>query len=208
MSKLIVVSGAAGSGKGTVLSELFKMSDKFRYSVSFTTRKPRPGEVDGVNYFFVSREEFDQRVKNGDFVEYVEYCGNCYGTSKSYISLLREQGYDVVLEIETVGALNVMKAMPDCTSIFLAPPTYTVLEERLRGRGTETEADITKRLARAKEEIQIASEYEYIVLNRDGEILCAAQAIYGICNDRIPQTDILKNTQKEKEEFIKSFLND
>ena len=208
MSKLVVVSGAAGSGKGTVLAELFKMSDKFRYSVSFTTRKPRPGEVDGVNYFFITREEFEKRIQNGDFVEHVEYCGNCYGTSKSYIASLRDKGYDVVLEIETVGALNVMNAVPDCTSIFLAPPTYTVLEQRLRGRGTETEADIIKRLSRAREEITVALKYGNIVLNHDGEALRAAKAIYDICHDEAADGDIVKNTLQQKEDFIKSFMND
>ena len=208
MSKLVVVSGAAGSGKGTVLAELFKMSDKFRYSVSFTTRNPRPGEVDGVNYFFITREEFEKRIQNGDFVEHVEYCGNCYGTSKSYIASLRDEGFDVVLEIETVGALNVMNAVPDCTSIFLAPPTYTVLEQRLRGRGTETEADILKRLSRAKEEINVALKYSNIVLNHDGEALRAAQAIYDICRDEATDKDIVKNTLQQKEDFIKSFMND
>ncbi len=207
MSKLIVVSGAAGSGKGTVLSELFKISDKVRYSVSFTTRKPRPGEKDGVNYFFVTREEFEKRVSCGDFVEYVEYCGNCYGTSRSYIQSLMDQGFDVVLEIETVGALNVMKAMPDNTSIFLAPPTYTVLERRLRTRGTETEEDILKRLSRAKEEIKIAEKYDFIVLNRDGEIQRAAMKIADICRDTAQEDDILIKDKIRKEEFIKSFIN-
>ena len=205
MSKIIVVSGAAGSGKGTVLNELFKLSDSFRYSVSFTSRKPRPGEVDGVNYFFVTREEFEKRIQNGDFAEHVEYCGNYYGTSSSYIRSLRDAGYNVVLEIETVGALNIMKAVPDSVSIFLAPPSYTVLEQRLRGRGTETEEDIQKRLSRAKEEIQISKNYEYIVLNRDGEMLRAAQKILDICNDNAVSDEILISEQKQ--EFINTFLN-
>lgn len=205
MGNIIVVSGAAGSGKGTVLGELFKMSDSFRYSVSFTSRKPRPGEVDGVNYFFVTREEFEERIKNGDFAEHVEYCGNYYGTSASYIRSLRDQGYNVVLEIETVGALNMMKAFPDSISIFLAPPSYTVLEQRLRGRGTETEGDIQKRLSRAKEEIQISQHYKYIVLNRDGEMLRAAQKILDICNRNAVSDDIL--ISGDKQEFINTFLN-
>lgn len=207
MSNLIVVSGAAGSGKGTVLGELFKMSDTFRYSVSFTTRSPRPGEENGVNYFFVTREEFEKRIEDGDFVEHVEYCGNCYGTSRSYINKLRGDGYDVILEIETVGALNVMKAVPQNISIFLAPPSYTVLESRLRGRGTESEEDIKKRLARAKEEIRIACEYDYIVLNRDGEIERAANAILDICRGVPVMDETVKHTNEEKLQFINSFIN-
>lgn len=207
MSNLIVVSGAAGSGKGTVLAELFKLSDRFRYSVSFTTRKPRPGEVDGVNYFFVTRDEFDKRVESGDFVEHVEYCGNCYGTSRSYIEKLQNDGYDVILEIETVGALNVMRSVPQNISVFLAPPTYTVLENRLRGRGTESEEDIRKRLDRAKQEIRIAENYDYIVLNRDGEIQSAAHALFEICRGTAVINDIVKHTSDEKQNFINSFIN-
>lgn len=205
MSKLIVISGAAGSGKGTVLNRLFEMSDKFRYSVSFTTRQPRPGEIDGKNYFFVTDREFEKRINDGDFIEHVEYCGNRYGTSRSYIHSLREKGYDVILEIETVGAMNVMSSPEDKVTIFLAPPTYTVLEQRLRGRGTESEQDIQKRLTRAKQEILLAEKYDYIVVNRDGDIQNAADAILGICQDNAVESDVL--IENNKKDFIQSFMN-
>ena len=208
MTKTIIFSGAAGSGKGTVLTELFKKSDKFRYSVSYTTRKPRKGEVDGVNYFFISREEFEKRMAENDFAEYVEYCGNMYGTSRSYIRSLQDEGCNVVLEIETVGAQNMMKAMPEALSVFIAPPDYKTLEERLRGRGTETEDKILKRLAQAKNEVGIADIYDYIIINPDNMQEYVADVLYEIiCGADIKKRDIVKITSEEKQSFIKDFFN-
>lgn len=207
MNNLIIVSGAAGSGKGTILAELFKKSDKFRYSVSCTTRAPRNGEVDGVNYFFISREEFEKRIDEGDFAEYVEYCGNLYGTSKSYIKKMQEEGNTVILEIETVGAGKMMRLMPEALSVFIAPPTYEILEERLRGRNTETEDKILERLAKAKGEVAIADTYEYILVNPDGMQERAAEILYDVlCGKKIENCDISKHTPEEKKQFIKEFF--
>ncbi|MBE6689223.1 MAG: guanylate kinase [Ruminococcaceae bacterium] len=207
MSKIIVVSGAAGSGKGTVLKEVFAMSEKIRLSVSCTTRKMRPGEQHGVNYYYISEEEFRDRLEKGDFIEHIEYCGNMYGTSRSYVEKMRDEGCDVVLEIETVGAHNVMKYFPDCISIFLAPPTYTVLEQRLRDRGTETEQKITERLERSKEELPTAVDYDYLVINRDGGIMQAAQAVFDAVNGCARESDIMFSDKTKIKEFINTFLN-
>ncbi|MBQ9940241.1 MAG: guanylate kinase [Clostridia bacterium] len=206
-AKPIIFSGAAGSGKGTVLSELFKMSDNYCYSVSYTTRTKRPGEVHGVNYFFITREEFENRIQENDFAEYVEYCGNMYGTSRSYVKSLQMKGKSVVLEIETVGARNMMSAMPEAISIFIAPPSYSVLEKRLRGRGTETEDKIIKRLNRAKDEVNIAGLYDYIIVNPDGQQERVAEAINDICNGKQPDGEIVKGTPEQKQEFINQFFN-
>ena len=207
MNNLIIVSGAAGSGKGTILAELFKKSDKFRYSVSCTTRDMRDGEVHGINYFFISREEFEKRIDEGDFAEYVEYCGNLYGTSKSYIKKMQEDGNTVILEIETVGAGKMMKLMPDALSVFIAPPTYDILEQRLRGRNTETEDKIIERLTKAKSEVAIADTYDYILINPDGMQERAADVLYNVfCGNKVESCKILKQTSQEKKQFIKEFF--
>lgn len=207
MNNLIIVSGAAGSGKGTILAELFKKSDKFRYSVSCTTRDPRNGEIDGVNYFFISREEFEKRIDEGDFAEYVEYCGNFYGTSKSYIKKMQEDGNTVILEIETVGASKMMKLMPEALSVFIAPPSYEILEQRLRGRNTETEDKILERLNKAKGEVAIADTYDYILVNPDGMQEYATDVLYDVlCKRKTEGCDILKQTSAEKKQFIKEFF--
>lgn len=176
---LLVVSGPAGSGKGTVNKHLFDTGN-FVYSVSATTRSPRPGEVDGVNYHFITKEDFLGRIERGDMLEYTEYCGNYYGTPKKEAEEVLASGKNLILEIEVEGAENVKRKYPDSVLVLLLPPSYAVQEQRLRGRGTETEEKITERLARAKEEIFHASSYDYVVYNHDGKDTEAAGEILAI----------------------------
>ena len=164
---LIVVSGPAGSGKGTVLKELLR-DDSYRYSVSATTRAPREGEVAGVSYHYLTREEFEKRLEAGEMLEYTEYCGNYYGTPKKEAEAVLESGRNLLLEIEVEGAANVKKAYPEAVLIMLLPPSFAVQEARLRGRGTETEEKIRERLARTREEVPCVVHYDYVIYNHDG----------------------------------------
>lgn len=196
---LLVVSGPAGSGKGTVLGILLQNAEKYVYSVSATTRSPRPGEVDGKHYFFLTKEKFLSLVASDSFLEHAEYVGNYYGTLRSFVEEKLEEGKNVILEIEVQGALQIREKMPEAMLIFLCPPDYATLESRLRGRGTETDEVIKKRLATALEEIQIAAGYDYLVVNEDGRSADCAAQIDGIVNTR---------PEKNKENilsFIKNF---
>ncbi len=174
MSKglLIIVSGPSGVGKGTVLKSVFKNDSNLVYSISCTTRLPREGETNGVEYYFISKEQFEENIKNGKMLEYATYCENYYGTSADYVERLRNEGRDVVLEIEVQGALQVMKKCPDAISIFIAPPSFETLKKRLIGRGTESEEIISARIAKANEEISFINEYEYKVVNDKLEEAC------------------------------------
>ncbi len=176
---LIVVSGPAGSGKGTVNAHLLK-DEGFAFSVSATTRAPRPGEVDGINYRFITREDFISRIDNGGMLEYTEYCGNFYGTPKKEAEEVLATGKNLILEIEVEGAENIKKKFPDAILVLLLPPSHAVQEARLRSRGTETEEKIRERLARAREEIYHASSYDYVVYNHDGRDKEAAEQIAAI----------------------------
>ena len=176
---LIVVSGPAGSGKGTVNSQLVATGD-FVFSVSATTRAPRPGEIDGVNYHFIDREEFQRRIDENGFLEYTTYCDNFYGTPLKEAMAVLESGKNLILEIECDGAKNVKKIFPDAVLIMLIPPTYAIQEERLRGRGTETEEVIRKRLDKAKREIEQIDAYDYIVYNYNGGAAVAVDDIKAI----------------------------
>ena len=164
---LVVVSGFAGTGKGTVMKELLNRYDSYALSVSATTRLPRDGEVDGREYFFKTREEFEQMIQEGAFVEYACYVGNYYGTPKKYVEEQLQNGKDVILEIEIQGALNIKSQFPDALLLFIAPPSADVLKARLVGRGTETEEVIEQRLARAVEESKGIENYDYLVVNDD-----------------------------------------
>ncbi|MBQ8340130.1 MAG: guanylate kinase [Clostridia bacterium] len=166
---LVVVSGPAGSGKGTVLTELMR-DGGYRYSVSATTRAPRPGEVDGVNYHFLTREAFEARIAAGEMLEYTEYCGNYYGTPKREAEEVLQSGCNLLLEIEVDGAANVKRKYPDAVLIMLLPPSFAVQEQRLRGRGTETEEKILARLAQTREELPHVVEYDYVIYNHDGRV--------------------------------------
>jgi len=176
---MIVISGPAGSGKGTVNAHLLK-SGEFVYSVSATTRAPRPGEVDGVNYHFISRDEFLSRIATGDMLEYTEYCGNFYGTPKKEAEEVLDSGKNLILEIEVEGAKNIKAKYPDAVLVMLLPPSFKVQEHRLRSRGTETEEKILERLARTKEELKEVHVYDYVVYNYDGADKEAADNIRAI----------------------------
>jgi guanylate kinase len=176
---MLVVSGPAGSGKGTVNAMLLERED-FAFSVSATTRAPRPGEVDGVNYHYITREEFLARIDSGDMLEYTEYCGNFYGTPLKEAEEVMQSGKNLILEIEVEGVRNVKAKYPDAVLVLLLPPSYSEQEARLRGRGTETEEKILLRLARAKEEVALADCYDYVVYNFDGKARDAADQILSI----------------------------
>ena len=176
---MVVVSGPAGSGKGTVNAELLKTGD-FVYSVSATTRAPRPGEVDGVNYHFITEEDFRARIAEGGMLEYTQYCGNFYGTPKKEAEEVLASGKHLILEIEVDGAMQVKNRYPEAVLILLLPPSYEVQEQRLRGRATETEEKILARLEQTKFEVRRVNEYDYIVYNCDGgagECACDIQTI-------------------------------
>jgi len=161
---LIVVSAPSGCGKGTVIKKI--LEDKnYYYSVSATTRKPREGEIDGIHYNFYSEEDFQKLISSGVMLEYAEYCKNYYGTRGDIVEDMRNNGRDVILEIDVQGALNVMKKCPDAISIFILPPSVRELERRLHKRGTESEEIIAERIAQAEREIKCASEYKYIIVN-------------------------------------------
>ena len=162
--RLIVFSAPSGCGKGTMLEQILKNED-FCVSVSATTRSPREGEQDGVNYYFISKDEFTQRIGEGKFLEYAEYCGNFYGTPMDKVNEMLEQGKNVILEIEVQGAIKVMNKRPDALSIFIAPPSINELRRRLHKRGTETEEVIEKRIAQASNEVALAAKYDYIIVN-------------------------------------------
>ena len=163
---LIVFSGLSGVGKGTILKELMPMEDlNLAYSVSMTTRAPREGEVEGVNYFFVTKKRFLEAIKNGELLEHARFVGNDYGTPKQYVEEMREQGKNVILEIEIKGAKQIMKKCPDALSIYIIPPSIEELERRLRERGTEDEETIMKRISKAKKEMKDTAFYEHVVCN-------------------------------------------
>lgn len=162
---LFVVSAPAGCGKDTILNELFKKTDKAGYAVSATTRTPREGEINGVHYHFLTREDFLEKIKQGEVLEYTEYCGNFYGTLKKSVDDLVLSGKDAVLKIEVEGAMNIKKQFPDACLVFILPPSLAVLEQRLRGRGTETEDKIIERTLQAKNELKFAKNYDYLVVN-------------------------------------------
>jgi len=163
---LIVLSGPSGVGKGTVRAAVFANNQfQYAYSVSATTRAQRPGEVDGKDYYFVSREEFETMIQNEDLLEYAEYVGNYYGTPIQKIEENLAAGHDVFLEIEVQGAMKVKERMPEGIFIFLAPPNLEELESRITGRGTDAAHVIQERMATAKEEIELMQHYDYVVVN-------------------------------------------
>ncbi|MBR5341192.1 MAG: guanylate kinase [Erysipelotrichaceae bacterium] len=165
---LIVFSGVSGVGKGTILKELMAMEDlNLAYSVSMTTRQPREGEVEGVNYFFVSKKRFLEAVKKGELLEHARFVDNDYGTPKAYVEQMREAGKNVVLEIEIRGAKQILKKCPDALSIYIVPPSMEELEKRLKERKSEDEQTIMKRISKAKKELKEIDFYEHIVCNDD-----------------------------------------
>lgn len=162
---LVVVSGFSGAGKGTLMNELLSKYDNYALSVSATTRSPRPGEVDGREYFFKTKEEFQSMIDNNEFLEYACYVENNYGTPKDYVEKQLEEGKDVLLEIEIQGALKVKQMTDDAVLIFILPPSAEELKRRLTGRGTETPDVIEARLKRANEEAEGIEKYDYVLVN-------------------------------------------
>lgn len=179
---LIVLSGPSGVGKGTVRKAIFEHpKTNFKYSISMTTRDPRIGEVDGVDYFFKSKEKFEELIAADKFIEYAKYVGNYYGTPVDYVKDTIEAGDDIFLEIEVEGAKQVREKFPDALFIFLSPPGLKELENRLIGRGTDSDDVIKRRISKAKEELRLMNLYDYVVVNEDvdearGRIQCIVEA--------------------------------
>ncbi len=163
--KLFVISGSSGVGKGTLIKSFLEKNPQVKLSVSFTTRTPRPGEQDGVNYFFTTKKDFETAIKNGEFLEWAQFSENYYGTKASYVEKTLNKGENLILEIETQGALQVMKKFPQAEFIFILPPSLEDLEKRLRGRGTETEKAIQKRLAVVKQEFETSKLFTHRIIN-------------------------------------------
>ena len=163
---LAIISGFSGAGKGTVVNRLLE-KESYAVSISATTRKPRTGEVDGQNYFFRTKDEFEKMIANEQLIEYAEYVGHYYGTPKDYVFKKLDEGFDVILEIEMQGALKVKEKFPETALIFITPPSADELKKRLVGRGTETAEQIEKRMSRAVDECPYMNQYDYIVVNDD-----------------------------------------
>ena len=174
MGKLFVISGSSGVGKGTVIKRFLEKHPEIKLSVSCTTRNPREGEEHGVNYFFLEPDEFKTCVKNDEFLEWAEFSGNMYGTKKDYVEKCLNQGDNLILEIDTKGALNVKSLKNDAVLIFILPPSFEELEARLRGRHTETEEAIQKRLESTKLEMENSKKFDYQVVNDSIENAVAA----------------------------------
>ena len=185
---LVIISGPSGVGKGTIRKALFEIPDNnFCYSVSMTTRKPREHEVDGQDYFFVTREEFERRIKENGFLEYAEFVGEYYGTPIDYIEKQMEAGKEVIVEIEVQGALQIQEKNLDAVFIFIVPPSKKALIERLKNRGTDSKEVIKKRVEKAEREYKLAYKYDYIVVN--DEVYNAADRIYAIIRAEHAKTE-------------------
>ena len=177
--KLFILSGPSGVGKGTVREAILSNGNiNLTYSISMTTRLPRNGEIEGVHYYFVSKEFFENAIRNNEFLEYASFVGNYYGTKKSTVDELLNKGINVLLEIEVQGAKQVMKKCPDAIAIFMVPPSFEELEKRIRGRRSEPEDIVYQRLSKAKSEMELSKNYKYVVVNDTVEK--ASQAIIDI----------------------------
>lgn len=203
---LFVVSGPSGCGKGTIIKELLKKKKNLWLSVSCTSREMRDKEIDGKDYYFLSKEEFEAKIHHNEFLEYAEYSNNYYGTPKKYIEQHLNKGEDVVLEIEIIGALKIKKILPDTLFIFILPPSMDELKQRLENRETETKEKINQRFKRAYEEINSVNDYNYVVVN--DEIENAVEKIEAIlisekCRvDRIEKLDIDNKEEKIHESLV------
>lgn len=199
---LFVISGPSGTGKGTICEEILKEEGVF-LSTSMTTRAPRPGEKDGVHYFFVSKEEFLQNISEGNLLEHAEVFDNMYGTPKDAVIKRLDRGHNVILEIDVQGGLQVKKAMPEAILVFILPPSLKVLRERIEGRATDSVEVIEKRLAGALNEIKLLGEYDYYVVNDDlDEAISEVRSIIVAENSRVPEkvSSIIGIYEREKGE--------
>ncbi len=199
---IVVISGPAGSGKGTVVKALRAKMPNLGLSVSATTRAPRPGEVEGVHYFFITKEEFERRIASGEILEHTYYCDNYYGTPKSELERISAEGKDIIFEIEVNGALQVKRLFPEAVAIMLLPPSAALLEKRLRGRGTESDEVIKRRLCRARDELKLLPNYDYLVVNGENMVDECAEIIKGIItsehNRTLRMTDFAENFFKDE----------
>lgn len=197
---LLVISGPSGSGKGTLIKRILELDDSFIYSVSATTRAPRIGERNGVNYYFIDREDFEARIADGMMLEHAEYCGNYYGTPKKEVNENLTAGHNVILEIEVAGAMQIKEKCPEAVLIMITPPDFRTLEARLRGRGDNVGEDvIRRRLETAKVELSKLGEYDYIVINGDNMIDDAVHMIMDIVVAE-------KSRVSRADEFTKKFF--
>lgn len=195
--KLIVISGPSGAGKSTVVYKALEGREDTCFSVSVTTRKPRPNEVDGKDYFFVDLDQFRDMVSNDELLEHAEYVANSYGTPKAYVEKKLSEGMNVLLDIEVQGARQIKDKMPDAVMIFIIPPSMAELEKRLRGRGTDSERKIEARLIRAREEYEAADFYDYIIVNDDAEK--AAEEFSSVITAEYCKYDLRKDFLSEVE---------
>ena len=193
--KLIVLSGFSGSGKGTVVNELLNKYDDYAISVSATTRKPREGEIEGVHYFFKTVEEFEEMIDRDEFIENAVFVNNHYGTPKEFVEKKLDEGINVILEIEVVGALNIKKKLPDTLMVYIIPPTAYELKRRLVSRGTETEDVVNNRLKRAVEEIDFIKSYDYVIINDE----------LNECVEKI--NEIIHSEEYNKDNNLNAFLD-
>lgn len=197
--KLFVISGPSGSGKGELCKRVLKTGCA-RVSISATTRSARPGEVDGVNYFFITKEEFERRIKVNDFLEFAQYNGNYYGTPKDYVISCLERGINIILEIDVQGALNIKKIMPDAVLLMISAPDYSTLVSRLRGRGDTSEDDMKERLETSRVELAQLPKYDFLVINKTNELDRAVETVCQIIGG--------KEMEENKTKHFESFAND
>ena len=202
---LVVVSGFSGAGKGTVMKALLERYDNYALSISATTRNPRPGEEDGKAYFFRTREEFEQMIKEDALLEYAQYVEKYYGTARSYVEEMLEQGKDVILEIEIQGAMKVKEKIPEAVLVFVTPPSMEELRNRLIGRNTETMEVIESRLRRASEEAEGIENYDYLLVNDDLDV--CVQDLHNIIQSEHYRSDrnklFIEKIQKDAKTFMK-----
>lgn len=202
---LIVISGFSGAGKGTLVKRLLESYDNYALSISMTTRAPRDGETDGVHYFFTDKEHFEEQIAQDGLIEYAQYCGNYYGTPRKYVEEQLSAGRNVILEIEIQGALKIKELFPESLLLFVTPPSAAELERRLKGRGTETEEVIDRRLRRAGEESEGMEAYDYIVINDDLE-RCVEELhsiVWAARRSPIRRKEFIKEIREELKGFAK-----